>query len=69
LLERAQHWERQREDGNTGAEGSRRSSFLSEDHLDFAKYDVVSRWQFVGFIIHLRFNLIDSVQTAAKNPT
>jgi hypothetical protein len=67
--ERAQDAQRQSEDGDTGAEGSQRSSFLSEEHLDFAKDDIVSRWQFVGFLIHLLFNLIDSAQNSAKNPT
>ena len=28
-----------REDGDTGAQGSQRSSFLGEEHLDFAKDD------------------------------
>jgi lipid-A-disaccharide synthase-like uncharacterized protein len=47
---------------DTRAQRSQRSSFLREEHLDFAKDDIVSRWQFVGFLIHLLFNLIDSAQ-------
>jgi len=39
--ERAQDGQRQREHCDTGAQGSQRSSFLGEEHLDFAKDDVV----------------------------
>ena len=39
--ERAQDRQRQGEDGDTGAQGGQRSSFLSEEHLDFAKDDIV----------------------------
>jgi hypothetical protein len=39
--ERAQDRQRQREDGDTGAQGSQGSSFLSEEHLDFAKDELV----------------------------
>ena len=40
--QRAQHGQRQRKDSNTGAQGSQRSSFLSEEHLDFAEDDMSS---------------------------
>jgi hypothetical protein len=50
------------ENGDTRAQRSQRSSFVREEHLDFAKDDIVSRWQFVGFLIHLLFNLIGSAQ-------
>jgi hypothetical protein len=33
--------ERQSEYGDTGAHGSQRSSFLSEEHLDFTEDDIV----------------------------
>jgi hypothetical protein len=33
--------DRQSEDGDTGAQGRQRSSFLSEEHLDFAKDEIV----------------------------
>jgi hypothetical protein len=39
--QRAQDGQRQSEDGDTGAQGSQRSPFLSDEHLDFAKYDIV----------------------------
>ena len=32
--------QRQSEDGDTGAQGSQRSSFLSEEQLDFAKDEI-----------------------------
>src|SRR4029453_8055121 len=43
--ERAQHGERQGEHSNTSAQGSKRSSFLSQENLDFAKNEIVRRWQ------------------------
>ena len=41
--QRAEHGQRQSEDGDTGAQRSQRSSFLSEEHLDLAKNYVVRR--------------------------
>ena len=41
LDQRTQDGQRQGEHGDTGAHGSQRSSLLSEEHLDFAKDEIV----------------------------
>src|SRR6266568_3263811 len=58
--ERAQDRQRQSEDGDTGAQGRQRSSFLSEEHLDFAKDEIVQLGWLVRFHIHMLFNLTTS---------
>src|SRR5207245_7467645 len=65
--ERAQDGQRQSEDGDTGTHGSQRSSFLSEEHLDFAKDEIVYLQWFVRFHIHLLFNLIELAKNSAEN--
>src|SRR5262249_42669406 len=40
---RTEHGEGQREYGDTGAQRSKRSAFLSEQYLDFAKDDIIRR--------------------------
>ena len=65
--ERAQDGQRQSEDGDAGAHGGQRSSFLSEEHLDFAKDEIVQLGQSVRFHTHLLFNLIDSARNWVEN--
>jgi len=65
--ERAQDGQRQSEDGDPCAQGSQRSSFLSEEHLDFAKDEIVQLGQSVRFHTHLLFNLIDSARNWVEN--
>ena len=65
--EHAQDRQRQSEDGDPGAHGSQRSSFLREEHLDFAKDEIVYLGWFVRFRTHLFSNLIDSAQNSVEN--
>ena len=65
--ERAQDGQRQREHGDTGAQGSQRSSFLGEEHLDFAKDDVSSLGSPFVSMARSRFNLTDSAHKMLEN--
>src|SRR4029450_12239447 len=60
------------ENGDTRAQRSQRSSFLREEHLDFAKDDIVQLREPVRFHIHLffqsnRFSAQDSVKNGCPN--
>src|SRR5436190_4257296 len=52
---------------DAGAHGSQRSSFLSEEHLNFVKANTVGRRCTIGFRTHCRFNLIDTVASAVAS--
>ena len=51
---------------DTGAQRRQCSSFLSEEHLDFPKDDIVQLGWFVRFRTHFLFNLIDSARNRRK---
>src|SRR5206468_11476625 len=52
---------------DAGAHGSQRSSFLSEEHLNFVKANSVGRRCTIGFRTHCRFNLMDTVASAVAS--
>ena len=68
--EYAQNGQGQSKDGDPSAQGSQRRPFLSEEHLDLAKDEIVQLWWFVRLQYSFTFqsNLFFVRNTLAKFP-